>query len=118
MRSLIAALAITLILAGNVYAAKALRFTWGYDEATATEVGLTGFRLYQDGVAIQTLPATAREATTPYLEDREAHIYYATAFSDIEESPPSDAVTVPAYVRGVTRIASGSFTVEIIEVPE
>lgn len=115
MKRILAALVVTLMLAGNVYAAKALRFTWGYD--TAEEAHIDGFRLYEEGVAIKVEPPFAREFIIPYIEDRKARTYYATAFAGDEESAPSDTATAPAFIQGVKKMVSGSFTMEIIEVP-
>ena len=114
MRRILAALAIVMMLCSSAYAAKALRFTWGYD--TAEEAHIDGFRLYEEGVAIQEALPSAREFITPHIEDRKARTYYATAFAGDEESAPSETQTAPAFVQGVTKI-SGSFTMEIIEVP-
>ena len=105
-----------LLVASQVEAAKVLRFSWTYGVAEAAH--LEGFRLYQNGVPVQTVGKDARMVETPYIEDREPRIYHLTAYTAEDESGPSDMITVPPYLRAVSRIASGTFTVEIIEVSQ
>jgi len=114
MKTLLSALLITLLLATSASAAKLLRFGWEYD--IADQQHLAGFRLYQDGLPIQDVAPSARSVDTPYLEDKDSHIYHLVAFTTEEESGPSDMVRVPAYHRAPKRIATGTFSVEIIEV--
>jgi hypothetical protein len=114
MKTLLTTLLITLLLATSSHAAKLLRFGWDY--TVEDQAHLAGFRLYQDGLPIQDVDPSARSVDTPYLEDKDSHIYHLTAFTTEEESGPSDMVRVPPYHRSPKRIATGTFSVEIIEV--
>ena len=113
MKRILAALAVTLIMAGSA-AADTIRFAWDYD--AAAQAIIEGFRLYQDGQPMSvTIPPAARTVDTPYIEDRQARTYHLTAFSGTEESGPSDMVTVPAFFQGIPRVIQGTFRFEIIE---
>jgi len=114
MKTLLLTLLLTILLATSSHAAKLLRFAWDY--AAEDQQHLAGFRLYQDGLPIQDIAPSGRSVDTPYLEDRDSHIYHLTAFTSEEESGPSDMVRVPAYHRSPRRVATGTFSVEIIEV--
>jgi hypothetical protein len=113
MRSLITALAVTLLMAGPA-AADTLRFAWDYD--AAAQAIIEGFRLYQDGQPLEiVIPPAARTVDTPYLKDRQARTYHLTAFDGMEESGPSDMATVPAFFANIPRVIQGTFRFEIIE---
>ena len=116
MKKVLLAVLVSMFLVGNAYAAKILRFAWDYEPEEAAKI--TGFKLYENGVAIQEVVNTARTVDTPYVENNQVHIYYLTAFSPVEESGPSETAIIPPYYSPVKKVMSGSFTVEIIEVPQ
>ena len=115
MKRILAALVVTLMLAGSAAANQILRFAWEYDAVAAPMID--GFRLYQDGQRMTlTIPKTARTVDTPHIVDFNSHTYHLTAFKGTDESVPSAIVTVPAYFGAVPSVIEGTFRFEIIKV--
>jgi hypothetical protein len=107
----------TVLLALFATAAQAdtLRFAWDYD--AAAQAIIEGFRLHRDGQPLPLVIApSARTVDTPYLEDRQSHTYFLTAFAGEDESVPSASVTVPAFFTGIPSVIEGTFRFEIIKV--
>jgi hypothetical protein len=114
MKRILAALVVTLMLAGSAAASdRMLDFVWSYTNQAASMID--GFRLYQDGVRMDiTIPPTARKVSTPQIVDFSSHDYHLTAFKGVNESLPSDTQTAPSYfAEGLPGVDVGTFIMTI-----